>query len=261
MIRTFARVLTGFVLACLTAGLVQVLFITPPAELLQIPSAAFPTRAGQAGVLALLAATHTAIFSAAFALIAAGIGEWMRIRGLPYYLATSATIAGLGFSAQYASEVAGQPTIFNLYALTAFLTAGVCAGFVFWLLAGRRAGGRDADAATAPYQKSADTQAIRTWKDRPRIVVADPIRPGSVAAKKASLAERLAERERAKEARTVSQLTDAASDATAKTAPGVATGDAPTERGPKTPAPATVGSVPTTRSTTESRAEKVPEKA
>ncbi len=38
MISTFARVLLGFVLACVTAGLVQVLFITPPQELLQIPA-------------------------------------------------------------------------------------------------------------------------------------------------------------------------------------------------------------------------------
>ena len=223
MISTFARVLLGFVLACVTAGLVQVLFITPPQELLQIPAQAFPERAGQVGVLALLAATHTAIFSAAFTLIAAGIGEWMRIRSAAYYAVMGATIAALGFSAQYASEVAGQPTIFNPYALTAFLTSGVLAGLIYWLIAGRRAGGPEVDAehiSGGDSESEPTTPAIRTWKNRPRIIVEDPITPGSAAAKKATLAERLAEREeKAGEARTVAQQTaDAVTAATTRPA-------------------------------------------
>ena len=132
MIAAFARVLAGFILACLTAGLVQVLFIMTPAQLLQLPSQAFQERAAQAGVLSLLAATHAAIFSIAFALIAAGIGELMRVRAAVYYIATGAIIAALGFSAQLASEVAGQPTIFNGYAFVAFITAGALAGFIYW---------------------------------------------------------------------------------------------------------------------------------
>jgi hypothetical protein len=257
MIGTFARVLAGFVLSCLTAGLVQVLFITPPQELLNIPAQAILDRAGQTGVLALLAATHAAVFAAAFTLIAAGIGEWMRIRSVAYYLATGATIAALGFSAQYASEVAGQPTIFNPYALTAFLTSGVVAGLMYWLIAGRRAGGVETETGRAGDgidQAVAPVPPVRTWKDRPKIIVADPIPPGSVAAKNASLAERLAEREaKAGESRKVAQQTaDAAAAAMAKAAPPApkSATSAPEAggQGLQPAGPATMTSVPATKS-------------
>lgn len=199
MIATFARVLIGFALASLTAGLVQVLFIMSPIQMVQLPAQVFQERAAQAGVLSLLAATHAAIFAAAFALIAAGIGEWMRVRALAYYVATGAIIAALGFSAQLASEVAGQPTIFNNYAIAAFITSGALAGFIYWLVAGRYAGGRNpSDRADGPEpvtstQNPAD--APRTWRNRPRIIVEDPVAPGSVANKKATLAERISQRE------------------------------------------------------------------
>ena len=199
MFATFARVLTGFILACLTAGLVQVLFIMTPAQLLQLPTAAFQERAAQVGTLSLLAATHAAIFSAAFTFIAAGIGELMRVRAAAYYIATGAVIAALGFSAQYASEVAGQPTIFNSYAIFAFITSGALAGLIFWLTAGRYAGGRAAADNADEYDVIPDGEnapdSPRTWRNRPRIIVEDPIAPGSVASKKASLAERIAKRE------------------------------------------------------------------
>lgn len=199
MIATLARVLTGFVLACLTAGLVQVLFIMTPTQLLQLPTQAFQERAAQAGMLSLLAATHAAIFSAAFTLIAAGIGEWMRVRAPAYYIATGAVIGALGLSAQYASEVAGQPSIFNNYAIAAFVTSGALAGFVYWLVSGRYAGGRAGRDSDDDIEFVGSTESPkdepRTWRNRPRIVVEDPIAPGSVANKKASLAERIAERE------------------------------------------------------------------
>lgn len=196
MIATFARVLIGFALASLTAGLVQVLFVMSPIQMVQLPSQAFLERAAQAGVLALLAATHAAIFAAAFALIATGIGEWMRVRSLAYYVATGAIIAALGFSAQLASEVAGQPTIFNTYAIAAFVTSGALAGLVYWLAAGRYAGGREAPDRIDGAEPAQDLEeAPRTWRNRPRIVIEDPVAPGSVANKKATLAERIAERE------------------------------------------------------------------
>lgn len=199
MIATFARVLIGFALASLTAGLVQVLFVMSPVQMVQLPTQAFQERAAQAGVLSLLAATHAAIFAAAFALIAAGIGEWMRIRSLAYYVATGAIIAALGFSAQLASEVAGQPTIFNNYAIAAFITSGALAGLVYWLVAGRYAGRREApdrvDGAEPDTSLQNLEEAPRTWRNRPRIIIEDPVAPGSVANKKATLAERIAERE------------------------------------------------------------------
>lgn len=196
MIGSFARVLAGFLLACLSAGVVQVLFVVTPEQLLEGPANVFVDRAGETGVLALLAATHAAIFSIAFALIVAGIGEWIPIRSPFYYIGAGAGIALLGFAAQFASEVAGQPTVFNPYAITAFLTSGALAGLVYWLIAGNRAGGSaaaengvdatsDTDAPDAPPPKS--------WKDRPRLVVEDNPAPTGRLEKRSSLTKRLAD--------------------------------------------------------------------
>ena len=199
MMGSLARVLAGFLLASLTAGLVQVLYVMTPAALLGSPSDVIATRFGETGLLALLAATHAAIFAAAFTMIAAVIGEWLAIRSPVYYLFAGAIIGLLGFFAQYASEVAGQPTIFNNYALKAYLTSGFFAGLVYWFAAGCKAGGprRDAEFAGAP---DATTIGVpppsKTWKTRPRIIVDDQSKPGSQAArlaKKSTLTERLAD--------------------------------------------------------------------
>ncbi len=184
IIKTLSRVLAGFLLACFVAGLVQVLYVWTPAELAAVPTAAFPEKAGSTLELALLAATHSAIFGAAFALIAAGIAEWLSIRGLPYYLFAGTAIALLGLTAQYASEVSGQPTILNNYALQAYLTAGFFSGLAYWLAAGHRAGehGRD-DGEDATYQTNGD----KTGEPRQRIIVeknpAGARKPGSLAEK------------------------------------------------------------------------------
>jgi hypothetical protein len=194
MIRTIARVLAGFALASLMAGIVQVLFALPPGPLLAEPASIFADRAGRLVELMLLAATHAAIFSAAFALIAALIGEWTATRGVGYYLFVGMLIAVLGFSAQYASEVPAQPTVMNNYALKAFLTSGFFAGLVYWLVAGRSAG-------RPPASQDRDSDSIatigvpppaKTWKARPRLIIEDAPQPGTKAARATSLAERLA---------------------------------------------------------------------
>lgn len=173
LIKTFARVCIGFLLACLTAGLVTVLFVTTPAELMEIPAEAFPEKALQTLVWGLLTATHSALFAAAFALIATGIAEWMSIRSLPYYLLIGIGIALLGFTAQYSSEVSGQPTVLNNYALKAFATAGFFAGLVYWLTAGRVAGPARGSAADITWSKPAVP---------PRIVVKDTAKNDSAVA-------------------------------------------------------------------------------
>jgi hypothetical protein len=193
MMKTLARVITGFILACLTAGLVQVLFVMTPAQLLGSPSDVFAQRTGETGLLAALAATHAAIFASLFALIAIGIGEWMGIRSLPYYLLAGATIAMLGFIAQFASEAPGQPTIFNNYALKAFLTSGFFAGLVYWLAAGR--GGHSGRDGSGTEAGTFGVPPPKSWKNRPKILVEDGAKsaPGDVkGGKKPSLSERLA---------------------------------------------------------------------
>ncbi|WP_409561579.1 hypothetical protein [Hyphomicrobium sp. MC8b] len=159
LIGTLARIVFGLTLASLAAGLVTVLFIDIGA--LSGTTGQWPKTLTEVIDLALLAATHIGIFSSAFVLIAALIGEWFSIRALSYYLLAGIVIALLGFSAQYASEVAGQPTIFNNYAIKTFLTVGFFGGFVYWLAAGQFTGrGHD------PTPPLADVPATETTARR-----------------------------------------------------------------------------------------------
>jgi hypothetical protein len=196
MMGTLARVIAGFILACLTAGLVQVFFVMTPVQLLGSPSDVFAQRTGETGLLAALAATHAAIFASLFALIAIGIGEWMGIRSLPYYLLAGAAIAMLGFIAQFSSEAPGQPTIFNNYALKAFLTSGFFAGLVYWLAAGR--GGRTDRDRSSTVAGTFGVPPPKSWKNRPKILVEDGAKSatGDVKGeKKPSLSERLSSKD------------------------------------------------------------------
>jgi len=137
---TLARVLFGFVLASLAAGLVTVLFVTTPVEVLNEPFERLPKTASETFDLALLAATHLGIFASVFVIIVALLSEVFSVRSLTFYLFAGVAIAMLGFTAQYQSEVAGQPTILNNYAIKAFLTIGFFGGFFYWLAAGQFAG-------------------------------------------------------------------------------------------------------------------------
>ncbi len=133
MIGRFIRVIFGFVLACLAAGLTVVLFVYTPAEISDMPS----ERLTEVGLMALAAATHSAVFAAPFALITTVFGEWQRIGSWMYYVLVAVAIAAVGFLAQFWTEATGEATIVNSYAVTAFLLTGFVAGTVYWLFAGR----------------------------------------------------------------------------------------------------------------------------
>ncbi len=143
---TLLRVLFGFIVACLIAGVVTVAFVVTPADIANLPPEAQPERLGNAGILALLAATHSAIFAFPFAIIAIGIAELSHVRSRIYYALVGIAIALGGFAAAYLNEVSGQPSILNGYALAAYLAVGAAGGLTYWLVAGRRAGGRRGDA-------------------------------------------------------------------------------------------------------------------
>ena len=145
MLGTIFRVLVGFAFACLVAGAVTVAFIVTPADVAILGPDARSEQLGYAGLLSLLAATHSAIFAFPFALIAIALAEWLRVRSWIYYVVVGILIATGGFGAVSYFEVEGQPTIVNNYALWAFLTVGVFGGLAYWLVAGRRAGGRRGD--------------------------------------------------------------------------------------------------------------------
>jgi hypothetical protein len=156
---SIARVVFGFVLASIAAGLVTMLFVNTPSEVLAQPVSRLPRTAGETFELALLTATHVAIFALIFALIVAALGELFSLRGLSFYLGGGVVIALLGFIAQYSSEVPGEPTILNNYALKTFLTTGFFAGFVYWLASGQFAGRAPAE-VTAIAQGPSSSEVV-----------------------------------------------------------------------------------------------------
>jgi hypothetical protein len=82
------------------------------------------------------------MFAALPALLGVVVGERRGISGWGYYALVGIAIAALGFLTQHVTETPGQATILHNYALTAFLTAGLAGGFVYWLLSGRYVTGR-----------------------------------------------------------------------------------------------------------------------
>jgi len=157
---TLLRVLFGFIIACLVAGLVTVAFVVTPVDIAGLPAEAQPERLGNAGVLSLLAATHSAIFAFPFAIIAIGIAEMSAIRSWLYYAFAGVAIALGGLAAEYANEVGGQPSILNGYAIAAYVTIGLAGGLAYWLVAGRRAGGKRADEAPTVLPPPADPEPL-----------------------------------------------------------------------------------------------------
>jgi hypothetical protein len=161
LLATIIRVLFGFAIACLVAGVATVAFVVTPGDVAALPADVRPELLGNAGVLSLLAATHSAIFAFPFALIAIAFGEWLRIRSWIFYSVVGILIAMGGFFAVSYFEVAGQPTIVNNYAIRAFFTAGFFGGLAYWLVAGRGAGGRHGD-HSADAGKAADAEKAAT---------------------------------------------------------------------------------------------------
>jgi hypothetical protein len=153
MLGLIMRILFGFAIASIAAGLTLVLFVTTPAE---IATATGDTDTfGPTALLALAVATHSAVFAAPFALLSVAIAERRSIKSWIYYALAGVVIAGIGFLAQYSSEAEGPATIFNAYALVAFLTTGLIAGIVFWLFCGRFAGSAGGQKGTTLAQGEA----------------------------------------------------------------------------------------------------------
>lgn len=155
MIGGLFRFLFGFAVACLVAGAATVAFVITPLDIATLPAELRPERLSSAGTLSLLAATHSAIFAFPFALVAGIIAERRCIRSWVYYAIVGILIAFAGFGAEYLNEVGGQPSIVNTYAARAFLAVGFLGGIAYWLVAGRRAGGRRGDERLARQRRLA----------------------------------------------------------------------------------------------------------
>ncbi len=150
-------ILVGYILACVAFSLVIVAFVFTPAEMVALPSDVAANRLTMAGQHVLLSATQVGVIAAPLALIGVLIAEWRGIREWLYFAAVALSIAVVGFLAQYVSELQGQPTIVNNYALAAFLCGGFVAGMVFWLVVGRTAGGKRLPSNDAPASPSASS--------------------------------------------------------------------------------------------------------
>lgn len=129
MLIALIRFVFGFTAAMLVAGVVQVLFVAG-ADLLR-GGAGSPS---SLGLLMLLAATQSAVFAAPFAILAAIFSPSRRAPAAAYFVAVGLLIAFAGFLAQYAGET-GAETIFNRYALAAYLVSGFAAGLTYWYTA------------------------------------------------------------------------------------------------------------------------------
>ena len=143
-------ILIAYILACMSFSVVIVAFVFTPAEIVALPSDAAAARLALAGHHVLQSTTQIAFIAAPLALIAVLISEWRGIGELLYYVVVALMVAVVGFLAQYVSELQGQPTIVNNYAMAAFLCGGLVAGIVYWLLIGRTAGRKRSAASDTP---------------------------------------------------------------------------------------------------------------
>lgn len=146
MVGRVLRVLIGFLVASLAAGLALVLFVNTPNELADMSS----DRWSEVGLFALAVGTQAAVFAAPFAFIGAALSEWKGYASWIYSCLVGVIIAVVGFTVQYVGETGGPHTIFNSYALAAFIVAGIVGGFVYWLLAGKTAAPAPAAGPTPP---------------------------------------------------------------------------------------------------------------
>ena len=156
MIGSLFRVLFAYIVACLVAGLVQVLFVSSPAEIANIDSSMLAEKLAGLAWLVLLVATQSAFFAAPFSLVAVAIAEWQGVRNWVFYALTGIAIAFAGFLVLHMGESQSR-TFLHDYALRAFLTTGLAAGFAYWLAGGRSAGG-----AAFDTDDDADTPILRT---------------------------------------------------------------------------------------------------
>ena len=140
------RVVIGFVLACLAAGAVQVLFAVTPAELIDAGTDYW----SQGGLWVLESATILGIFALPFVIPSIILSEWLGVRSFAYHGFIGIAIAIGGFGAITMGESPDAPSIINSYAMAAFLTTGLVGGFVYWLFAGRFARRSRTEQAPSP---------------------------------------------------------------------------------------------------------------
>ena len=137
MLLRIARCLAGYLVACLVAGIVAIAFVIPPSDLVTGSS----ERLSTVGIWMLLTAVHAAVFAAPFALVGLIHAERRSIQHAGYYIAFGWAVAAVALLIQLLPPGPGQPFKVTAYVMAALLSAAVAGSFVYWLVAGRHAGG------------------------------------------------------------------------------------------------------------------------
>jgi hypothetical protein len=151
MLMRVLRILLGFALACVAAAVTLVVFVYAPSDMAGLRHELTGDRLSEAGLFALFITPHVLISAAFPAMLVAVFAETRKLASWMFYaLAGIATAIG-GFLVQYLTEahLAEAPvrlSIFQAYALIAFLTAGLIGGLVYWAASGRYAAATPAKA-------------------------------------------------------------------------------------------------------------------
>jgi hypothetical protein len=140
MVGRIVRVLMGFALASLAAAATLVVFVYAPSDLASLRSDLNGARLSEAGFFALVITPHVAVSAALPALAGVLIAETRKFATWGFYAFAGIAIALVGFLFQHLTEAPHRESIFQAYALMAFLTAGLIGGLVYWGTSGRFAG-------------------------------------------------------------------------------------------------------------------------
>jgi len=164
MFAALFRMIFGLAIAAVAAASAQVLFAMTPAELM----VAGPERWQIVLQWILDTAIVCGAFAAPFVLIFGTFAEATAIRSFAYYVVGGVFVALAALAALLAGETVSAPTLANSYAIAEILTAGFVAGIVYWIFAGRFAGGRRGRRARRREESTAPADPDPVTRSAPR---------------------------------------------------------------------------------------------
>ena len=173
MVLRVIRVICGFLLACLAAGITFVLFVQAPLTAVEFSEFLTTDHLARTSLLMLAAATHCALYAAPFALLLLTFAEAQHVRSWFIYALFGVVVSLSGLMVQHLATPETHGAILNQHALTAFVAAGLIAGFTYWFFAGDRAG--LAGAAAAAHQPTGTPARQSSAADDDAPTIASPV--------------------------------------------------------------------------------------
>ena len=140
------RVLIGFAIGCLSGAYAALLFAITPAELTALPWDAALDRLAWITDAGWKLAVLFALFALPVGGLAILIGERRAIRKATYYVVAGLVIALAGYISRWSGGLLATPMVALAYTVAAYAATGVIAGWVYWVIAGRKAGNAPTDA-------------------------------------------------------------------------------------------------------------------